>query len=83
MLPPLFLDFHLCGSSASAFLEAPKLLSAGAAFVLGSYNDWHAERPLTAHSHYRNTNKFFACTHALVQLLWADLQGATALPSEI
>lgn len=80
---PLFLDYHLFGSSTSVFLEASKLLSAGAAFVLVSYSDWHAEYPLTAHSHYRNTNKFIACTYALVQLLWADLQGGTALPSEI
>lgn len=43
---PLFLGFHLSGSSVSVFLEVPKLLSAGAAFVLGSYSDWHAE-----HSH--------------------------------
>lgn len=44
---PLFLDFHLCGSSASVFLEAPKLLSAGAAFVR-AYSDWHAEHPLNS-----------------------------------
>lgn len=45
---PLFLDFHLCGSSASVFLEAPNLLSAGAAFVLGSHSDRHAEHPLNS-----------------------------------
>lgn len=39
--------------------------------------------PSTAHRHYRNTNKLIAYTNALVQLLWADLQGATDLPSEI